>query len=589
MDFPNNPTVGQEYTIAKKTWIFNGKGWEAKSTTLEPDYENLPNKPLINSVTLEGNKTAAQLSLATADQGAKADTALQSLPAGTVIDANYAANKINWDNKQPAGNYELATNKKTTLSDNSDAFYPTQKAVKAVTDLKRDKTEIGDAHGFVAPPNSGNFTVTGTAPNITFNLLSNAGALKINGTTFAAQNLSLSLTLLLGQNFIVCTNNAGTPRLVNLGNTSWSITDTSATPVAIIGWDGVNYRVNDELHLASRNLIQHQKEHDTDGARYVNGFTTTFGAAAANTFSAASGRIRDEERYHDISAKTQAQIAYRNAAGTAMIYDAPSTRYTKLAGALPCYDNASGTPIALGNNNYGVMWMYATNAKLPTNGEIVFVMGQAVSSTIANAQTQAQPTLVGMAVAEWKLLYRVIIRQAGSALVFIQADDLRLTTTGLAVSGGAGAGSTSAAGISFSATGSIASTNVQAAIEELDSEKKPMTYYGEFQDEFLNVADGNVTVALKKSMVLGLSGVAGADLTSANNITFTLPTPIAGEFNQSVIYFKIGATLPTINHPSNTLILGTFVPNSFSTVMFTYDQVRTAASTWQRVLSVKKV
>ena len=123
----------------------------------------------------------------------------------------------------------------------------------------------------------------------------------------------------------------------------------------------------------------------------------------------------------------------------------------------------------------------------------------------------------------------------------------------------------------------------------LNSLYKPSTYYGEFKDEFLNIADGNVTVELKKSMVLGLSGVAGADLTSANNITFTLPTPIAGEFNQSVIYFKIGATIPTINHPANTLILGTFVPNSFSTVILTYDQIRTAASTWQRVLSVKKV
>ena len=89
MNFPINPAVGQEYNIANKTWIFNGKGWEAKSATLEPDYENLSNKPSINSVTLEGNKTAAQLGLATAAQGAKADTALQSLPAGIVIDADY--------------------------------------------------------------------------------------------------------------------------------------------------------------------------------------------------------------------------------------------------------------------------------------------------------------------------------------------------------------------------------------------------------------------------------------------------------------------------------------------------------------------
>lgn len=34
-----NPTIGQEYNIANKTWIYNGKGWEAKSTTVEVDYE----------------------------------------------------------------------------------------------------------------------------------------------------------------------------------------------------------------------------------------------------------------------------------------------------------------------------------------------------------------------------------------------------------------------------------------------------------------------------------------------------------------------------------------------------------------------
>ena len=89
INFPTNPINNQEYTFQGKTWIFNGKGWEAKSTTLEPDYENLTNKPSINSVTLKGNKTAAQLSLATAAQGAKADTALQSLPPGTVIDPDY--------------------------------------------------------------------------------------------------------------------------------------------------------------------------------------------------------------------------------------------------------------------------------------------------------------------------------------------------------------------------------------------------------------------------------------------------------------------------------------------------------------------
>lgn len=60
------------------------------------DYSDLTNKPTINSVQLTGNKTAAELQLATKAQGDKADTALQSLPAGTVIDPDYTHTDNNY-------------------------------------------------------------------------------------------------------------------------------------------------------------------------------------------------------------------------------------------------------------------------------------------------------------------------------------------------------------------------------------------------------------------------------------------------------------------------------------------------------------
>ena len=43
--------------------------------------------------------------------------------------------------------YELLSNKKTNLTDNSDVFYPTQKAVNTALDLKIDKTAIKQALG----------------------------------------------------------------------------------------------------------------------------------------------------------------------------------------------------------------------------------------------------------------------------------------------------------------------------------------------------------------------------------------------------------------------------------------------------------
>ena len=62
MEFPINPIQGQEYTVSNKVWVFNGKGWALKSTTVS--YSNLDEKPSINSVELVGNKTALELGLA---------------------------------------------------------------------------------------------------------------------------------------------------------------------------------------------------------------------------------------------------------------------------------------------------------------------------------------------------------------------------------------------------------------------------------------------------------------------------------------------------------------------------------------------
>lgn len=112
---------------------------------------------------------------------------------------------------------------------------------------------------------------------------------------------------------------------------------------------------------------------------------------------------------------------------------------------------------------------------------------------------------------------------------------------------------------------------------------------GEYTDNFINVPDGMVTVNLKKSQILGLSNATGAALTNANTITFTLPTPVAGAFNQSVVYFEVGATLPTIIQPANTLIFGTLILNSNTKYKLQYDQIRMSATTWQRTLNFSKV
>lgn len=67
------------YRWETNAYVQIGGGGGSGGTT---DYANLTNKPTINAVTLSGNKTAADLGLATAAQGAKADTAYQKPQTG---------------------------------------------------------------------------------------------------------------------------------------------------------------------------------------------------------------------------------------------------------------------------------------------------------------------------------------------------------------------------------------------------------------------------------------------------------------------------------------------------------------------------
>jgi hypothetical protein len=95
-------------------------------------------------------------------------------------------------------------------------------------------------------------------------------------------------------------------------------------------------------------------------------------------------------------------------------------------------------------------------------------MGQGTYSSLANAQSASQPTFVGMSVAEWKLLYRVIVRNVSGSLNFIQADDLRLTSSGLAVSG-SGVSNIPASNVTVIPSGGITATEAQSALTGLDT------------------------------------------------------------------------------------------------------------------------
>jgi hypothetical protein len=71
-------------------------------------------------------------------------------------------------------------------------------------------------------------------------------------------------------------------------------------------------------------------------------------------------------------------------------------------------------------------------------------------------------------------------------------------------------------------------------------------------------------------------------LTNANSFTVALPTPISGEVAESILIFKIGATLPTITQPTSIVWRGatpTLAINSSWTIV--YEQVNTTGSTYE--------
>jgi len=99
------------------------------------NYDLLTNKPKINNVELTGNKTSADLSLATAAQGAKADNAEPAIIKNTGL--------LSWTGSAWAWittTFQNAANKVTSWSATTlDENYPSEKLVKDSLDLKQDE------------------------------------------------------------------------------------------------------------------------------------------------------------------------------------------------------------------------------------------------------------------------------------------------------------------------------------------------------------------------------------------------------------------------------------------------------------------
>lgn len=362
----------------------------------------------------------------------------------------------------------------------------------------------------------------------------------------------------LGQWFVWLDSNGN----LDAGKAVWDIMSLTITLVATVyvqpnglgGFEGICAK---EPHDYRRNLIENRNNHDSFGAQYVSGFSPlTIGTGVAgnstNSFNLAGGTFRDEDLYHVLTnPQTTARIGYRE--NDLLKFDAAGAVYAKLSAGAPVYDNAGVlTTISAnggqgGQGRYGIQWVYATNRETTP---IVVIVGQGEYNTVALAQAAAMPILPGLSVAEWKLLYRVIIRNVSGALQWIQSDAEYNKSTGPAIS--AAAVTTIGAGnVTTTPTGALTATNQQTTNEQLEANKVPITggvINGQRDTRTdLSPADG-ATAALNCSLGNAFK-ITAPDTGAGMDFTIALSYVPAGAIYFAIeVAIVVGTNIPTISY-----------------------------------------
>ena len=359
--------------------------------------------------------------------------------------------------------------------DHNAAANPHNTGLSDVSDYVQDQAQQF-LHGF---PNRTSTTLAFDNTEHIFTLgVATTAVIYLNGIayTLASPGLTLDLDskpLSAGLWFIWAEISAGAA-VLNAAKSVWSILDLTKIPVATIYWNGTSGAICDERHGANRNLALHAYLHQTVGARVQNdgSFAQTRPSIANDsTLQLAPGSLWDEDIENVISTAQGklCRLWYETASGVWTFtdgvdnggYDRPVLWNSGTSRVqFPESDNAYA--LADGSNaNYIPVWVYASN----DIARPIYIVTPALTAgynSVGQARNATAPVIPFAA--EVKLLYRWIYRGDGD---YQEAADYR--TASSLPSGGVA--SPAAVSVSFAPSGSIAETNVQAAIEELDDEK----------------------------------------------------------------------------------------------------------------------
>lgn len=356
------------------------------------DYSTLSNKPSINSVELEGNKTGEDLGLFPADY-----EELTYLPKINSVEVS--GNKPLFDyGIQPAGNY-LNNTSLTNLIPTDILQYDGTNWVNKNYDIF--DTRLGFAariQSTISINSSGVFTISRN--------YSDYMTIYVNDKKF---NLFASQAITVTDDQTITYIYFDKDAILRKSTTPWDLTDTWQVPVSIVFKDGSTYALTDERHGAERNRAWHSWAHNNIGTMYRSGLNGTFGTSS---LSVAQGVIADEDLlFNTGGTKTTTSLWYRNAtSGMRLVRGATACKSVSGGGVLQ-YDNGSGTLQDVSLNSYTTNWVYASN---DSSEPIYTVVGQNDSNTLALARNASTPT-INLSTAEWKLIYKVIYqRTAGT-------------------------------------------------------------------------------------------------------------------------------------------------------------------------------
>jgi len=315
---------------------------------------------------------------------------------------------------------------------------------------------------------------------------------------------------------------------------------------------------NSTLSMATRNVIEsiefhkndiswadHQWKH-SEGTKYLHGFNISHNAITSGTpningsnavIALSSGTNIDDNMEYSVDNASSGSVKFTQNLGTGtlpatsgkficisndasgLLEKIPATDFPFLWNTttnIPQYLTTTGVRTDVAANNYFVYYIYALQD--PRCGEAIKIKSAETdfsTSTLAAAHNweQLQAIFPTLRDGEIRLLYKLTFEykstfDAGTKKAALRVvDDLRKQKTTTTATAG---GLLPATSVVVTPIGNIASTNVQSALQELDSEKQPVGAY------LTSEIDGSVINEIQDLSLSGNTLTLSSDATSVD-------------------------------------------------------------------------